>query len=155
MFHKQLLSLILPGLALAGLVACSNPLEDDEHGEAVGVDVTDMEGAPIANYRTSRGSWEFTSSDALQLVSGEIKEVKIFFVTADGDRFQEPATGSDHTHRVTIEHANVASYEGEVDHGEFEGLSAGETNATIQLYHGSHADFETNPGMPITVTNMP
>lgn len=143
-------------LGLAGLLgACSNPLEGEDHEDAVGVDITDMAGGPLASYRISTGTWTIAEGAAFQLQQGVEREVRIYFVDADDDRFQEPASGAEYTHRVVIAHPSIAAYEGHDDHGHFEGLAVGSTTAVVQLYHGSHADFATNPGMPIEVVAAP
>lgn len=140
--------------ALALLAACDNPVEgDDAHEEEIeAVQITDMAGALIAELHGDH--WDFEGGgDALHLHAGEEMEVKIFFVAEDGDRFQLPPSGAEHTLRVEIANPAVARYEGETDHGHFVGVAAGETTAAIQVFHGSHADWQTNPPLPIEVSD--
>lgn len=148
---KPLRLFALPVLAL--LAACENPVDhDNEHLEEIaGVEITDMAGTRIASY--SNGTWNLSAGDALHLHPGEEVEVKIFFLAADGDRFQLPPAGDEHTLRVEIADTAIAAYGGHTDHGHFEGKAVGETTAKVQVYHGGHADYETNPGLPIEVSD--
>ncbi len=148
---KSLRILSLFAVALVG--ACDNPVDhdDDHQDEVTGVQITTMAGAVIATY--GAGGWTFASGDALHLHAGEEEEVRIYFLAEDGDRFQAPPSGAEHTLRVEIANPAIAAYEGHSDHGHFEGKAVGETTAVIQLYHGSHADFQTNPGLPIEVVD--
>ena len=141
----------LPLLALVVAGACDNPVDrgDEHHDEAAGVQVTTMDGAVIATYET--GGWTFASGDALILHPGEEQSVRIYFLAEDGDRIQLHPSGAEHTLRVAIANPAVAAYEGLPDHGRFEGLTIGQTTATIQVFHGGHPDFQTNPGLPIEV----
>lgn len=144
------LKLLAPALLVAALAACDNPVEhDDDHEEAVGVVVTDLAGVTLATY--TPGAWTFASGDALHLHPGEELAVKIFFLAEDGDRFQLPHTGAEHTLRVDVANQAVVEYHAHGDHGDFEAIAVGETTAKIQLYHGGHPDFETT-GLPIEVT---
>lgn len=140
--------------AVVALGACDNPVSDDhDHlDEVVSVEITDLAGGLIAELHDDH--WHFESGgDALHLHPGDEKEVRIFFVAADGDRFQLPASGEEHTLRVEIANPAVVEYEDHGDHGHFVALSAGETTATIQIYHGSHADWQTNPPLPVEVVD--
>lgn len=139
-------------IAVLGVAACNNPVEhNDEHIDgADGVEITDIAGAVIATY--AEGAWTFTTGDALHLHPDEESEVRIYFIADDGDRFQVPLSGDEYTLRIDFDHP-IAEYEGHSDHGHFVGLAAGETSANIQLYHGSHPDFETDPRLPIEVVD--
>lgn len=144
----------LAGVVLLAFGAgCDRPLDpDDDHlEEIVAVEVTDMSGGMLASYMS--GVWTFPSGDGLHLHPGEELGVRILFVAADGDRFQLPHGGAEHTVRVDVADSSVAAYDGHGDHGHFEAIGAGETTATIQAFHGSHADFSTNPGLPIEVVD--
>lgn len=150
MFSRILMLRAVAVPAVLLLAACDNPVEDDDHADdVVGVDVATLAGANLASYRN--GAWTFPSGDALRLEVGEETEVRIHFLAADGDRFVLPASGAELTHAVEVENPAIAAYAPHGDHGDFEGLTAGQTRAKIQIMHGSHADFETNPGLPITV----
>lgn len=145
------LKLLVPALLVAALGACDNPVEhDDDHEEATGVVVTDLAGVTLATY--TPGSWTVVGGDALHLHPGEELGVKIFFLAEDGDRFQLPHTGADHTLRVQIANESVVEYHAHGDHGDFDAIAVGETTAKIQLYHGGHADFETT-GLTIEVAD--
>jgi len=141
-------------LSVLVLGACSNPVEqkDDHHDDIVGVEVTTMNGNPLATY--AGGVWTVSGGDALHLHVGEDDDVRIFFLADDGDLIQLPISGADLTLRVVIEHPAIASFQADAaDHGHFRGLAEGETTAIIQAYHGSHPDFETRPGLPIEVVD--
>ena len=140
-------------VVVVGLGACSNPLDDDQddHLNAVAVEVMSLDGAQLARYAS--GAWTFPSGDALHLHPGDELAVRIFFVEADGERRQLPASGEEITLRVEVQDPQIVSYEDHGDHGDFIGLAEGETTATIQAFHGGHPDFETNPGLPIEVAN--
>lgn len=138
--------------AVAFLAACDNPVDKDDHeDEIVGVEVTTMSGTVLAAYASN--AWQIPGGDALHLHLGEEEEVRIFFIASDGDRVQFPPSGAEHTLRVVIADPSIAAFEAHSDHGHFEGLAVGETRAEIQVYHGTHADFRTNPGLPIEVVD--
>lgn len=137
--------------AVAFLAACDNPVDKDDHeDDIVGVEVTTMSGTVLAAY--AGGAWQIPGGDALHLHLDEEEEVRIFFLADDGDRFQLPPSGSEHTLRVVIDNPAIVSFEAHPDHGHFKGLAVGETTAEIQVYHGSHTDFETEP-LPIEVVD--
>jgi hypothetical protein len=140
-------------MAILAVAACDNPVEHHDesiHG-AEGVEITDIAGAVIATY--ADGGWTFTTGDALHLHPGEESEVRIYFIADDGDRFQAPLSGDEYTLLVEFENPEIAGYEGHADHGDFVGLMVGETSANVQLYHGTHPDFETIPGLPVEVVD--
>lgn len=140
--------------AIAIFAACENPVEgDDDHLEEVeSVEITDLDGALIAEFHGDH--WDVEGGgDALHLHPGDEMEIRIDFVAADGDRFQLPTAGQEHTLRVEVANPAIVEYEGHDDHGHLVALAAGETTAAIQIYHGSHADWQTNPPLPIEVVD--
>ncbi len=151
-FIKPLRLIAIPAVVILG--ACDNPVEqDDDHLEEIAsVEITDLQNNLIAELHGDH--WDFEGGgDALHLHPNEEMEVRIFFVAEDGDRFQLPPSGQEFTLRVEIANPAVASFEAESDHGHFAGLAAGETTAAIQVFHGGHADYQTNPPLPIEVVD--
>jgi hypothetical protein len=151
-FKPALRLLTLPAMALLG--ACDNPVDaDDSHFETpTSVEITDLAGAMIAKLQGDH--WDYSrGGDALHLHPGDEMEVRIFFIADDGDRFQLPPSGEEHTLRVEVKDPAIVEYEGHADHGHFVAGAAGETTAAIQVYHGSHADWQTNPPIAIEVVD--
>lgn len=149
---KPLRLLAIPAVIILG--ACENPVQaDHEHVEEVeSVEITDLAGVMIATLQGDQ--WEFEDGgDALHLNPGDAMEVKIFFVAPDGDRFQLPAAGEEHTLHVEVLNPAIVEYEAHGEHGDFNALSVGETTAEIQIYHGSHADWQADAPLPIEVVD--
>ena len=145
-------------MALAGVVAlgaCDTPVSPDDHDdhEAVGAEVQDLDGNVIATFED--GAWTFASGDAVHMHPGDELEVEIFFIAEDGDRFQLPQSDADYTLRVVVANPAVVTYTAHGDHGDFAALAEGETTAIIQVYHGTHEDWQTDPGMAIEVVDHP
>ncbi|MEX2570197.1 MAG: hypothetical protein WD737_02760 [Gemmatimonadota bacterium] len=148
-FYQKFIAFAVVLLTIGG---CSSPVEHDEdHFDAVGVEVTTEDGDLLASY--SGGTWSFTSGDALHLHPGDDLDVRIRFVQGDGDRVELPTSGAELTLEVEVLDPAVAQFAAHDDHGHFEALTAGETNAIIRAMHGGHADFETNPGLPVEVVD--
>ncbi len=144
--------LAIPTVLILG--ACDNPVEPGEahFDEIESVEITDMAGNLIAEMHGDH--WHFAGGgSALHLHPGDEKAVRIFFIAEDGDRFQLPDAGAEHTLRVTIEHPTVVEYEGEADHGHFVALTAGDTTADIQVFHGDHPDWDRAAALPIEVVD--
>ena len=153
--HTTFFRAVLP-LAVAALAACDNPVAHDDHDdhfepdEVAAIVITAMDGTTIATWQPS--AWTFAAGSSFQLEVGQAREVRIVFVLDDGDEVQLSHEGAEHTLSVVVEDTNIAAYDGHGDHGDFEGLAAGQTTAHIEVFHGSHADFIAQPGMPIEVT---
>lgn len=143
----------LPALvAVLSLVACDNPVGDDgedEHVEEVAaVALTTHGGEPLANF--ADGVWSFTSGDAIRIGVGEDLGIRVLFAAADGDRFELPPSGDDHTLGVEIANTSVVTFVADGDLEYFRGTGVGTTGAVLQVVHGGHADFATAP-LPIVV----
>lgn len=150
--YMSKLKLLMPALLVTALAGCDNPVEhEDDHEEAVGVVIADLAGSTLATY--AAGAWTVAGGDALHLHPGDELGVKIFFIAEDGDRFQLPHSGAEHTLRVEIANETVVEYHPHGDHADLEAIGVGETTVKVQLYHGGHPDFETNPGLPVEVVD--
>lgn len=142
-------------LALSAAVllsACDNPVDSDgdEHlDEPTGVQITDLGGTVLA---TSDGdNWDFPrAASALTVPLGGDLDVRIYFVSDDGDRFQLPPEGDEHTLRVASANASIVTYQAGATEGQFVGVSTGQTTVVIQAFHGGHPDYES-PALPIRV----
>lgn len=143
-------------LALLGVLgACKDTVTDphDDHMEdIVAVEIADMSNQQIARYED--GVWTLAKGgSAVHMHPGDELAVKIFFIDDHGDKIQLPPSGQEYSLRVKIADTAVLDYDGHSDHGHFEAKAAGETTAVIQLYHGNHADWETNPGLAFEVVD--
>lgn len=137
------------------LPACESPVETEGPLLIQGVEITDMQGDLVAASHTEHDHWHFAgSSESLHLHAGEHRDLRIYFVTAAGERRQFPAAGAEHIHRVTLLDTAVAAYEGESEHGRLVGLAVGETEARVQVVHDHgdelHVEWESPP-LPLEV----
>lgn len=143
---------VMIAASAVALTACDTPVGPDEHeDEVVGAEVEDLDGNVIAAFDDESKVWTFASGDALQLATGEELAVRIFFIAEDGDRFQLPHSGAEYTLQVVIANTAIVTYSAHGDHGDFSGVAEGATTAEIQVFHGSHPDWRTNPALPIVV----
>lgn len=148
-FFRPAPLMALASLALLG--ACDNPVErdDDHHDDVVSVEVTDLEGNMIADLHGDH--WH---GSPLHLHPGDELEVAIHFVAADGDRFQLPHSGAEHTLGVEIADAGVLTYTPVGQNGRFTAVGEGETTIRFLINHGSHADWgEANPPLRAEVVD--
>lgn len=131
-------------LALFG-AACENPVEDhDDHEDAAGVVVEDLQGNVLARVDASRNV-----TGGITLQSGQQREVRVTFLADDGDRIVlEDEFGLD----ATVANTGVATWT-QIAHtgGRLAGTSVGSTTITFDLTHGGHPDY-TSPAIPVTVT---
>ena len=136
--------------SLALLAACDNPVERDEDhiDEVESVEITDLEGNVLANLHGDH--WD---GSPLHFHPGDELDVAIHFVAADGDRFQLPHSGAEHTLGVEIADPSVLTYTPVGQNGRFTAVGEGETTITVQLMHGTHADWETNPPLEAEVVD--
>ena len=136
--------------ALALLAACDNPVDrDDDHiDEVVSVEITDLAGNVIADLHGDH--WH---GSPLHLHPGDELDVAIHFVAADGDRFQLPHSGAEHTLGVDIADTGILAYTPVGQNGRFTAVGEGETTITVQVMHGSHPDWETNPPLRAEVVD--
>jgi hypothetical protein len=142
------LATLIPLLAI-GIAACKddNPVTPgpDDHEEAEGLVI-------------SRGSndlvtvSEGTVTGSLSVKADQRTEnLTIWFLDADGDRFQPDDTTK--TLEFTVAKSDIAEIEREAGRWTFQlkGKSAGSTTLEVRLMHAGHPDFRT-PAIPVTVT---
>jgi predicted small secreted protein len=125
-------------LAAATLSGCQNPVRDGGgHRVARDVVITAADDADNVLMRTQDNA-QWLGGPLTVPVDGS-REVRIFFVSPTGERFQLPAAGASHTLYVGIGDAAIAGYEPvSTERGRFAGRSAGTTTGRIYLWHGVH-----------------
>lgn len=131
--------------AAVTLAACSDSTAPQHHAEAEGMVVVDH--ATDEVLVTVDAARRVTG--ALSVPAGEEIVIGVFFVDADGDRFQPD--GDEHTLAFSVADGTVASLGTHEDHMHLEGLRAGATTAEFSIRHGSHDDYRSPP-VPVTVT---
>lgn len=139
--NTLVIMLVLP--LAAALSGCDNPVGDDhDELEATGVVITHLDGTEML--ATAGDGW-VGALPAVQV--GGALPVRIFFIAPDGDRFQLPTSGAEHTLAVTFEPADIIMrYEPQgAEQGAFRGIAPGEVHATITIQHGGHPDYESPP----------
>jgi len=138
---------VRPALALAAVLsaaACSdNPVAPHDHPEAGGVVILDGDGAVLA---TSVGEGS-AFDQPIMIAEGNVIEIEIRFLDEDdpddiGHAFH-PDPDEGQSLRVRVANEAIAAFSTHGDHGDLEGLAAGQTTAIIDLMHGSHSDFES------------
>jgi hypothetical protein len=136
-------ALVLAATAMLG--ACDDSTgPGDDHDEAAGLVVLDQNDAVIASVNAAR---QVTGSLTVQV--GQARHLEVWFVDADGDRFQPD--GDEHTLDWRVANENVAVIDSHGDHMDLEGVAAGNTTVMFRLMHGGHSDYDA-PSIPITVT---
>ena len=140
--------LVLCALVLFSAGCERDPLEPEEHPEAAGVVIL-RAGSTQVLARSNAANQPFDNSIVVPL-NGTL-DVEIRYIDEnDPNNFFLPDTDEGESTRVTIANGAVASYTEAQAGGNFRGLSAGTTTATIALMHGGHADFQSGP-LTITV----
>ena len=135
-------------LLMSGLVACSNPAEDDheeEHAEAEGL-VLVLGGEEVVRVEEA----EVTGS--LTVGAGETtSDITVEFLDEDGNEVHVEDLDEELSLNVDIRGSEIVTV---ASTGQWtftlEGDEAGDTAIRIQLLHDDHADF-TTPDIPITV----
>ena len=140
-----LVKLTTPLFAVAlalGIAACDNdPLEVDEHPEAAGIVIRNA----ATGQEITRQVGELNPfNNPLLLPAGGAVEVEILYIDEDDpNNLFLPAADEGEETRVVVADPSIATYADHEDHGDFSGLKAGTTTATVQLYHGSHSDYSS------------
>lgn len=161
---RRLTSRSLPLLMAAFLAvaaACTNPVGGGEpHPLPAGAEVL-IHGERIAWTSAPSGSLQWEGGP-LRLLEGEEVEVVVNFLDAAGEVLP---IGGDHLLRARPageEEVDAVVTEDEVvhitSHGThlvIRGKSAGETSVVFMLWHGSHADWSTVPGLPVVIEESP
>lgn len=131
--------------ATAALGACDGTTEPDDHHEAAGVVITDQNNTVLVTVNAAR-----QVSGSLTVAAGAAQHLDVFFVDADGERFQLEA-GDEHTLDWTVANENVAVIDSHDGHLDLDGVSAGSTTVVFSVMHGNHSDYDS-PAIPIVVT---
>jgi len=133
-------------LALSTLIACEDDPVRPGHGheEAEGV-VVSAGATELVRYTDDAGA----TPDTLVLQSGTATAVTVSFLDHDGQAIMLPIAG-DEEEQYSIDMlfaplANVTWAEGAIGSGTgtLTAGAAGDTNVTIQLLHGDHADWQS------------
>lgn len=137
-------------LALVGsffMAACEDsPTQVDDHGEAATMQLV-MNGSTIATFTWASNTW---AGEMEVEVGQETPHIDVRFFDADGDEIMFDTT--EFYLMVEVEDETIAEFEQDTP-GEFgghlHGESAGETDVTFSLMHGTvgsgHADLVTAP----------
>lgn len=127
-----------------GVAACDNPVQPEEHPEAGGVVILNASTGAVLT-QSIGANVAFTLP--LTLTVGVPLEVEILFLDDSDptnlDLAFHPDAAEGESLRVVITNEAIVEYNDFGDHGDFEGVAAGETTARVQLRHGDHPDFET------------
>lgn len=128
--------------------ACDNPVRPEEHPEAGGVVIFSAGTNTVLTQSIGAGV-NATFSAPLTLTAGESLEVDIRFLD-DSDPTNLalaflPDADEGESLNVVITNTAIAEYHDHGDHGDFDGIAAGQTTAVIRLMHGSHSDFDSGP----------
>lgn len=144
-------NLLIAGLLTFATVACDNPVEPEDHPEAGGV-VIFAAGTSTVLAMSVGSEVEFDLP--ITMNAGEAVEIEVMFLDAsapaDLTRAFHPHEDDGESLRITVEDESVVEYHAHGDHGDLEAGAAGETTLTVELWHGSHADFVSGP-LTITV----
>ena len=133
--------------AAALLAACGDGTgPDHEHEEAVGMVITDQNNATLVSVNASR---QVTGS--LTVAAGAGRHLSVWFLAADGDRFQIADDDDEHSLDWTVANENVALIDAHAGHLDLDGVAAGSTTVVFHIMHGNHSDYDS-PAIPITVT---
>lgn len=133
-------------LALAATVAACDDSTgpDDDHQEAAGLVVTDQNNVTLVSVNAQR---QVTGSLTVQ--AGQARHIEVYFVDADGDRFQPD--DDDHSLGWAVANTAIAAIDAHDGHHDLDGKAAGNTTVVFSLMHGNHSDYDS-PAIPITVT---
>ena len=134
-------------LLMSGLVACSNPAEDDheEHPDVAGLTLV-LGGEEVVRVANA----EVTGT--LTVEAGETtSDITVEFLDEDGNEVHVEDLDEELSLNVDIRGSEIVTV---ASTGQWtftlEGDEAGDTAIRIQLLHDDHADF-TTPDIPITV----
>lgn len=138
-------ALVLAATAMLGACDSDGTGPDDHaHEEAAGVVVLGANDAVLVSVNAAR---QVTGS--LTVAAGQDRDLEVWFVAEDGDRFRPD--GQEHTLDITVANEAIADLHAHGDHLHLEGLAAGSTTVVFSILHGNHSDYDS-PAIPITVT---
>lgn len=137
------LSAVLAFVALTA-AACDNPVTPEDHPEAGGVVILSA-GTSTVLAQSVGANVDFVG--ALELTAGEPLEIEVLFLDASDPTNLalafHPHADEGESLQVTIANTAIVEYHDHDDHGDLEPLTAGQTTARFELWHGSHADFRS------------
>ncbi len=137
-------------LIMSGLVACSNPAEDEdeEHAEVEGL-VLVLGGEEVVRVAEA----EVTGSLTVDIGGEATSDITVGFLDHDGDEVHGEDLDSEFNLRVDIQGGQLVT----VSHTgrwtftlQQAGSAEGSTAIRVLLMHGDHADF-TTPDISVTV----
>jgi hypothetical protein len=148
--HRSRLVPALALFAVAGLAACDNPVEADEHGEPVAAQLLDRDTGVMLAETHGSGSGIHWDGGIPHLHPGEGIELDVIFLDENGN---EIPLGGEFT--VGVELASgaptgIVSFELHGDHVDLEGVAVGTTSLVFSLNHGSHSDWDS-PAIEVEV----
>lgn len=143
--RRTALTVVLTLTALTA-AACDNPIRPEEHPEAGGVVIFSAGTNTILTQSIGAGANAVWSAP-LTLTAGQALEVDIRFLD-DSDPTNLalaflPDADEGESLSVEIVNTAIAEYHDHGDHGDFDGIAAGQTTAVISIMHGSHSDFDS------------
>lgn len=141
---KRFVTPMILSSLMAMAAGCDDPLEPEEHPEAGGVVIFAAGTQTVLTRSVGR---EAAFDNQIIVPLGGALEVEVMFLNEDDPTNLAAAFLPDEDEgqslRVTIDNEAVASFDSHGDHGDFEGLAAGTTTATVDLMHGGHSDFSS------------
>ena len=146
--HKHHGVAVIVFLIMSGLVACSNPAEDDDHDEHADAEglVLVLGGEEVVRVQEA----EVTGS--LTVEAGETtSDITVEFLDHDGDEVHAEDLDSEFSLGVEVRGSEIVTV---ANTGRWtftlHGDEAGDTTIRVQLLHDDHPDF-TTPDISVTV----
>lgn len=141
--HRSRFFSALTLVAVAGLAACDNPVEADDHGEPVAAQILDRDSGILLAETHGTGAAIHWDGELPHLHPGEGIEVDVIFLDADG---REIPLGGEYVVGVALASgapAGIVNFALHGDHVDFEGVAVGSTSLVFSLMHGNHSDWDS------------
>ncbi len=136
-------------LSSFAITACSNSVSSENHEEEAAGFRLKLNGDVIVEKLPETN---LTGTINLE-VGEETALISIYFISEDGDEFQPE--GDEHSLKATLEPEGIAEFEQHDEDGKWRfhlhGQAEGATTLNLQLFHGTHSDYNAT-GVPVTVT---
>lgn len=150
MNNKRYLNLLaVLVLSIFTITACSNSVSPEDHGEEAEGFRLKLNGQTIVEQLPDE---HLTGSISLE-VGEETALISLYFISHDGDEFQPE--GEEYSLQATFDSDGIVEFEQHDEDGKWRfhlhGEAEGTTFLRLQLYHGSHSDYDAT-GVPVTVT---
>jgi hypothetical protein len=148
--HRSRLFSTLALVTVAGLAACDNPVDADEHGEPVAAQLLDRDSGTLLAETHGTGASIHWDGELPHLHPGEGIEVDVVFLDAAGN---EIPLGGEFTVGVALATgapAGIVNFALHGDHVDLEGVAVGTTSLVFSLMHGSHSDWDS-PAISVEV----